>query len=115
MALATAGLPDSAYVHVVKEDPKVPSLLYAGTELGLYASYDTGKTWSSLHGKNLPTVAVHDILVHPRENDLILATHGRALWILDDATTGADRAYRRPHEGRACSSRCATGSVTPAR
>ena len=86
VALGTAGLPDSAYLHVVREDPRVPSLLYAGTELGLYASYDTGKTWSSLHGKNLPTVAVHDILVHPRENDLILATHGRALWILDDAT-----------------------------
>ena len=85
-ALATTGLPERAYVHVVREDPKNPSLLYAGTELGLYASFDGGKSWSRLHGKNLPTVAVHDILVHPRENDLILATHGRALWILDDAT-----------------------------
>jgi hypothetical protein len=85
-ALSTAGLPDKGYVHVVREDPKNPSLLYAGTELGLYASWDGGRGWSRLHGKNLPTVAVHDILVHPRENDLILATHGRALFILDDAT-----------------------------
>jgi photosystem II stability/assembly factor-like uncharacterized protein len=85
-ALSTTGLPDKGYVHVVREDPKNSSLLYAGTELGLYASWDGGRSWSRLHGKNLPPVAVHDILVHPRENDLILATHGRALFILDDAT-----------------------------
>jgi RNase H-fold protein (predicted Holliday junction resolvase) len=60
--------------------------LYAGTELGLYVSYTAGNNWTELNLKNLPHVAVHDILIHPRENDIILATHGRSIWILDDAT-----------------------------
>jgi photosystem II stability/assembly factor-like uncharacterized protein len=79
-------LPAKAYVQVVREDPKNRNLLYAGTELGLFASYNGGKEWIPLHLKNLPNVSVHDILVHPRENDLILATHGRSIWIFDDAT-----------------------------
>ena len=82
----TAGLPAQGFVWVVRQDPKNPRLLWAGTELGLYASHDEGKTWRRLQLKNLPTVAVHDILVHPRENDLILGTHGRALYVFDDAT-----------------------------
>jgi photosystem II stability/assembly factor-like uncharacterized protein len=82
----TGNLPEKAYLQVVREDPKNPNLLYAGTELGLFASYNGGANWVSLRLKNLPTVAVHDIMVHPRENDLILATHGRSVWILDDAT-----------------------------
>ena len=82
----TGDLPDQAYVHVVREDPKNPALLYAGTELGLYASHVGGRSWTRLHLKNLPTVAVHDMLIHPRENDLILGTHGRGLWIFDDAS-----------------------------
>ena len=73
-------------MQVVREDPNNPNLLYAGTELGLFASYTGGKDWIRLNLKNLPHVAVHDIKIHPRENDLILATHGRSLWILDDAT-----------------------------
>ena len=81
----TGNLPEKSYVHVVTEDPKNPNLLYAGTELGLYGSYDSGKNWIELNMKNFPRVAVHDILVHPRENDLILATHGRSLWVFDDA------------------------------
>jgi photosystem II stability/assembly factor-like uncharacterized protein len=79
-------LPAKAYVQIVREDPKNTNLLYAGTELGLFASYDGGRNWLRLNLKNLPNVAVHDIVVHPRENDLILATHGRSLWIFDDAT-----------------------------
>lgn len=79
-------LPGKAYVQVVREDPKNTNLLYAGTELGLFASYTGGKDWMPLNLKNLPNVAVHDILVHPRENDLILATHGRSIWIFDDAS-----------------------------
>ena len=51
-----------------------------------FASYDGGRNWLPLNLKNLPNVAIHDIVVHPRENDLILATHGRSLWIFDDAT-----------------------------
>jgi photosystem II stability/assembly factor-like uncharacterized protein len=82
----SSGLPDRAFVWVVRQDPKNAGLLWAGTELGLYASHDEGRRWHRLHLKNLPTVAVHDILVHPRENDLILGTHGRALWVFDDAT-----------------------------
>lgn len=79
-------LPAKAYVQVVREDPKTPGLLYAGTEIGLFASYTSGKEWIPLNLKNMPNVAVHDIVVHPRENDLIVATHGRSIWILDDAT-----------------------------
>ena len=82
----SGNLPAKAYVQVVREDPKNRNLLYAGTELGLFASYSGGKEWIPLNLKNLPNVAVHDILVHPRENDLILATHGRSIWIFDDAT-----------------------------
>lgn len=81
----TGNLPEKAYVHVVTEDLKNANLLYAGTELGLYASYDGGRNWIELNLKNLPRVAVHDIIVHPRDNDLILATHGRSLWVFDDA------------------------------
>jgi photosystem II stability/assembly factor-like uncharacterized protein len=79
-------LPDKAHVWIVREDPRNTNLLYAGTELGLFASYNGGTNWVKLGMKNLPTVAVHDIIVHPRENDLILATHGRSIWILDDAS-----------------------------
>ena len=82
----SGNLPAKAYVQVVREDPKNSNLLYAGTELGLFASYNGGKDWLALNLKNLPNVAVHDIVVHPRENDLILATHGRSIWIFDDAT-----------------------------
>ncbi len=82
----TGNLPAKAYVQVVREDPKNPHLLYAGTELGLFASYTGGRDWTPLNLKNLPNVSVHDILIHPRDNDLILATHGRSVWIFDDAT-----------------------------
>jgi photosystem II stability/assembly factor-like uncharacterized protein len=81
----TGNLPEKAYVHVVKEDLRNPNLLYAGTELGLYVSYNNGGSWTELNLKNLPRVAVHDIVIHPRDNDLILATHGRSLWVFDDA------------------------------
>jgi hypothetical protein len=73
-------------VQIVREDPKNTNLLYAGTEIGLFASYNGGKDWLPLNLKNMPNVAVHDIVIHPRENDLILATHGRSIWIFDDAT-----------------------------
>ncbi|MDQ6653661.1 MAG: hypothetical protein M3Y84_13080, partial [Acidobacteriota bacterium] len=79
-------LPSKAYVQVVREDPRNPILLYAGTEIGLFVSYTGGREWIRLNLKNLPNVSVHDILIHPRENDLILATHGRSVWIFDDAT-----------------------------
>ncbi|HEY6220196.1 MAG TPA: hypothetical protein VIV65_09060 [Gemmatimonadaceae bacterium] len=82
----TGDLPASAaWVHVVREDPKNPSLLYIGTEMGAYASWDKGAHWFSLRG-DLPIVPIRDIQVHSRDNDILLATHGRGLYILDDAT-----------------------------
>lgn len=81
-----AGLPAQGFVWVIRQDPRNARLLWAGTELGLYASHDEGRSFCRTHLKNFPTVAVHDLLVHPRENDLILGTHGRALWVFDDAT-----------------------------
>ncbi|MCU0648830.1 MAG: hypothetical protein MUF00_12585 [Gemmatimonadaceae bacterium] len=81
-----AGLPAYAYGQAIREDPKNTNLIYLGTETGLYASWTGGGNWVSLGLKNLPSVAVHEVLVHPRENDLIVATHGRALWVLDDAS-----------------------------
>ena len=77
-------LPAKGYVHVVREDPKVKTLLYGGTELGVFASWDGGGHWVSIRN-NVPAVAVRDIAVHPRDNDLIIATHGRGVYILDSA------------------------------
>jgi photosystem II stability/assembly factor-like uncharacterized protein len=75
-------LPPDGPVKVVREDPNNPNLLFAGTEFGLYASLDRGRTWRKIG--DLPTVAVDDILIHPRDLDLIAATHGRSLYVIDD-------------------------------
>jgi photosystem II stability/assembly factor-like uncharacterized protein len=72
------------YAHVIKEDPKNPRLLFLGTEFGLGISYDGGQRWAQYKGSNFPSVAVRDLVVHPRTSDLILATHGRGIWIVDD-------------------------------
>jgi hypothetical protein len=77
----TDGIPEGAFVHSVREDPKKKGLLYAGTETGVFVSLDSGSHWRSLQ-LNLPTVPVHDIVV--KDDDLAVATHGRAFWILDD-------------------------------
>jgi photosystem II stability/assembly factor-like uncharacterized protein len=77
-----ASLPADGPVKVVREDPKNPSLLYAGTELGLFASLDRGASWTPFGG--LPTVAVDDIAIHARDGDLVAATHGRSLYVIDD-------------------------------
>lgn len=77
------GLPDHAIARVVREDPQRKELLYAGTETGAYLSFDGGGHWQSLQ-LNLPTVSVRDLNVHG--NDLVAATYGRALWILDDVS-----------------------------
>ncbi len=78
-----AGLPPGAVVHVVREDPVRRGLLYAGTELGVFLSFDGGDHWSPLqHG--LPVTPIHDLTVHGA--DLVAATHGRGFWILDDLT-----------------------------
>ena len=75
------GIPDNVFVRSVREDPKRRGLLYAATESGVYVSFDDGGNWRSLQ-LNLPTTPVHDLVV--KDNDLVLATHGRAFWILDD-------------------------------
>ncbi|HYK82096.1 MAG TPA: hypothetical protein VEU55_03050 [Gemmatimonadales bacterium] len=77
------GIAPHAYVHVVRADPARPGLLYAGTELGVYVSFDDGDDWQPLQ-LNLPTVSVRDLAVH--DHDLVAATHGRAFWVLDDLT-----------------------------
>jgi len=74
------------YAHVVKEDLVVSSLLFVGTELGLWISLDSGRHWSEFKGGDFPSVAVRDFQIHPREHDLVLATHGRGIWIIDDIT-----------------------------
>jgi photosystem II stability/assembly factor-like uncharacterized protein len=81
----TANLPANEPVYVIKEDLKNRNLLFVGTEFGVYATIDGGRTWQSM-SNNLPRVAVHDLIIHPRENDLIAATHGRSIWIMDDIT-----------------------------
>ncbi len=77
----TTGIPKTAFLRVIREDQKQPGLLYAGTETGLYVSFNGGKQWQSLQN-NLPITPVHDIAW--KDNDLVIATHGRGFWILDD-------------------------------
>lgn len=74
------------YVHVIKQDPIKPSLLYAGTEFGLWISIDGGGHWAQFKGGDFPAVAVRDIAIQNRDSDLVLATHGRGIWIIDDVT-----------------------------
>ncbi len=77
------GIPEGAYVHAVREDPKHRGLLYAGTELGLYVSFDDGAHWQPLQ-LNLPVSPIRDLVV--KDDDLVVATHGRSFWVLDDLT-----------------------------
>lgn len=81
----TAGLPADQYVRAVRQDPRNPDVLYAGLEQGIWISFDRGNSWSSLQN-NLPTTEIRDLRVQSRANDLILATHGRSIWIFDDLT-----------------------------
>ena len=76
-----AGMPQNAYIHAVREDLERRGLLYAGTELGVFFSLDDGEHWQPLQ-LNLPNASVRDIALHG--NDVIVATHGRSFWILDD-------------------------------
>jgi len=78
-----AGIPDGQPVYVIREDPVNKNLLFLGTEFAVFFSRDAGISWSKLN-LNMPTVAFHDLLIHPRDHDLIAATHGRGMWILDD-------------------------------
>ncbi|MGA9542714.1 MAG: hypothetical protein WBQ85_04045 [Candidatus Sulfotelmatobacter sp.] len=77
------GIPEGSFVRAVREDPKKRGLLYAGTENGVYVSFNDGADWRPLK-LNLPTTPVHDLVI--KDNDLVIATHGRAFWILDDVS-----------------------------
>ncbi len=79
----TNGIPGNDFTRVIRADPNRPGLLYAGTETGLYISFDDGETWQRWES-NLPVVPVYDMLI--KDNDLVLGTHGRSFWILDDLT-----------------------------
>jgi photosystem II stability/assembly factor-like uncharacterized protein len=74
------------YAHVIKEDTVDPQLLFLGTEFGLWISVDRGVHWAQFKGGHMPAVAVRDLAVQPRDSDLVLATHGRGIWIVDDIT-----------------------------
>jgi photosystem II stability/assembly factor-like uncharacterized protein len=77
----TRGIPATAYVHAVREDPIRKGLLFAGTETGVYVSFNDGEFWQSLQA-NLPATPIRDLVV--KDNDLVVATHGRSFWILDN-------------------------------
>ncbi len=74
------------YAHVIKEDPLQRRMLFLGTELGLWISIDAGATWAEFTGGDFPKVAVRDLQIQARDHDLVLATHGRGIWIIDDLT-----------------------------
>ncbi|MBI3971935.1 MAG: glycosyl hydrolase [Chloroflexi bacterium] len=81
--LITRGIPEDEFTRVVREDPNHPGLLYAGTETGIYVSFDRGEHWQRFGG-NLPVVPVHDLVIKGVE--MVVATHGRSFWVLDDLT-----------------------------
>ncbi|MCP3911365.1 MAG: glycosyl hydrolase [Actinomycetia bacterium] len=100
--LITDGLPENEFCRVVREDPNREGLLYVGTELGLHVSFDGGAHWQPLQA-NLPVCPVYDLVI--KDTDLVVATHGRSFWILDDLTqvhqiadglAGADRHLLKP-------------------
>ncbi len=80
---SSAGIPDGSFVYAVREDPVRRNLLYAATETGVFVSFDGAASWQPLR-LNMPVVSVHDLTVHG--DDLAIATHGRAFWVLDDVT-----------------------------
>src|SRR5258707_11033743 len=77
------GIRDGNFVRAVREDPTRKGLLYAGTQRGVYVSFDSGDHWQSLR-LNMPVVAIHDLAIE--QDDLVAATYGRSFWILDDVT-----------------------------
>ncbi len=77
---------NNGIANVIREHPRNSNLLFVGTEYGAYVSFDRGGNWTRIK-MNLPTVPVDDILIHPRDNDLIFGTHGRSIWVLDDIST----------------------------
>ena len=124
-----SGIPATAFTRVIREDPNRRGLLYAGTETGIYVSFNDGESWQSLQ-LNLPVVPITDLAVHKREKDLVAATQGRSFWVLDDlsvlhqwkdAITGnaahlykPEDAYRMASSGRSSSVGSTAGTNPPA-
>ena len=116
----TDGLPDGWSVNVITEHHRAPNLLFAGNEVGVFVSVDRGRQWTQLKN-NLPVVPVDDILVHPRDNDLLVGTHGRSFWIMADVTplehlsaemlAEAGRVFPRRTGPRSCGCRRGTGRL----
>ena len=79
----TTGIPDGGIINVVREDPKRRGLLFAGSEQAVYVSFDEGDHWQSLR-QNMPATSIRDLVI--KDDDLVVATHGRSFWILDDIT-----------------------------
>ncbi len=84
-----SNLPDHGNVNTIRQDPRREDLLYVGTEFAFFVSLDGGGEWHRFMN-GLPTTRIDDVLVHPRDNDLVLATHGRSVWIVDDITALQD-------------------------
>src|SRR5262249_46126279 len=80
----TNNLPPEGPVHVIRESAGNKDLLFVGTEFGLFTSVDGGARWHRLRG-GLPTVAVHDLVIHPRDRDLVIGTHGRSVYVMNIA------------------------------
>jgi photosystem II stability/assembly factor-like uncharacterized protein len=124
----TNGIAEGAFTRVIREDPNRRGLLYAGTETGMYVSFDDGDNWQSLQ-LNLPVVPITDLAVHKRERDLVVATQGRSFWVLDDLTVlhqisdaakadayllKPEDAYRMPGGGGFSSPSATVGANPPA-
>lgn len=92
--LISANLPERAPLHVVREDLERPGLLFVGSELGLHVSFDDGARWQQMRG-GLPPIAVRDIAIHPEMDDLVVATFGRGLYVLDDYSAMRELAPER--------------------
>jgi photosystem II stability/assembly factor-like uncharacterized protein len=82
-ASIASNLPERGNVNTIRQDLRNRNLLYAGTEFGFFVSLDEGRNWKPFM-TNLPVVRIDDVVVHPRDNDLVLSTHGRSIWIMDD-------------------------------
>ncbi|MFQ5722612.1 MAG: hypothetical protein ACE5GI_08980, partial [Candidatus Aminicenantales bacterium] len=81
-------------VNVIQEDPINKNILYVGTDIGVYVTTDGGQTWNVL-GSNLPSAYVHDLIIHPRDNIIVIATHGRGMWAMDATPINKGRRQRR--------------------
>lgn len=96
--LIVNGIPESDYTHVIREDPNRMGLLYCGTERGIYISFNDGESWQPFN-MNLPCTPVRDIQIQNREHDLVIATHGRSFWVLDDLTPFYDNVFPKIKTG----------------